>query len=33
VRHVGWIPEQLAYKGQFELKGMLVFDVELMKIQ
>ena len=28
-----WIPEQLAYKGQHEPKGMLVFDVELIKIQ
>jgi peptidylprolyl isomerase len=28
-----WIPEQLAYKGQREPKGMLVFDVELIKIQ
>jgi FKBP-type peptidyl-prolyl cis-trans isomerase len=28
-----WIPEQLAYRGQHEPKGMLVFDVELIKIQ
>src|ERR1700730_11299399 len=28
-----WIPEQLAYKGQHEPKGTLVFDVELIKIQ
>jgi FKBP-type peptidyl-prolyl cis-trans isomerase len=28
-----WIPEQLAYKGQHEPKGTLVFDVELLKIQ
>jgi len=28
-----WIPESLAYKGDFEPKGMLVFDVELLKIQ
>jgi FKBP-type peptidyl-prolyl cis-trans isomerase len=28
-----WIPEPLAYKGQREPKGMLVFDVELIKIQ
>ena len=28
-----WIPEQLAYKGQRDPKGMLVFDVELIKIQ
>ncbi len=28
-----WIPEPLAYKGQREPKGMLVFDVELLKIQ
>jgi FKBP-type peptidyl-prolyl cis-trans isomerase len=28
-----WIPERLAYKGQHEPKGMLVFDVELLKIQ
>jgi peptidylprolyl isomerase len=27
-----WIPEALAYKGQREPKGMLVFDVELMSI-
>jgi len=28
-----WIPENLAYKGQRPPLGMLVFDVELMKIQ
>jgi peptidylprolyl isomerase len=28
-----WIPETLAYKGQRDPKGMLVFDVELLKIQ
>jgi peptidylprolyl isomerase len=28
-----WIPEALAYKGQREPKGMLVFDVELIKIE
>ena len=28
-----WIPEQLAYKGQHEPKGLLVFDVELLKIE
>ena len=28
-----WIPEYLAYKGQSEPRGMLVFDVELIKIQ
>jgi len=28
-----WIPEALAYKGQRDPKGMLVFDVELIKIQ
>ena len=28
-----WIPEELAYKGQREPKGMLVFDVELLEIQ
>jgi len=28
-----WIPEALAYKGQRDPKGMLVFDVELLKIQ
>lgn len=27
-----WIPEPLAYKGQREPKGMLVFDVQLMKM-
>ena len=27
-----WIPEQLAYKGRFPPNGMLVFDVELIKI-
>jgi peptidylprolyl isomerase len=27
-----WIPESLAYKGQREPKGMLVFDVELIDI-
>ncbi len=27
-----WIPEALAYKGQSDPKGMLVFDVELIKI-
>jgi peptidylprolyl isomerase len=28
-----WIPEELAYKGQSAPYGMLVFDVELLKIQ
>ena len=28
-----WIPEALAYKGQREPKGMLVFDIELIKIR
>ena len=28
-----WIPEPLAYKGQRDPKGMLVFDIELIKIQ
>ena len=28
-----WIPENLAYKGKSAPYGMLVFDVELMKIQ
>jgi peptidylprolyl isomerase len=28
-----WIPEALAYKGQRDPKGMLVFDIELIKIQ
>jgi peptidylprolyl isomerase len=28
-----WIPEGLAYKGQGPVNGMLVFDVELVKIQ
>jgi FKBP-type peptidyl-prolyl cis-trans isomerase len=28
-----WIPEPLAYKGQHEPRGMLVFDVELLKIE
>ena len=28
-----WIPEALAYKGEREPKGMLVFDVELIRIQ
>jgi peptidylprolyl isomerase len=27
-----WIPEPLAYRGEREPKGMLVFDVELLKI-
>ncbi len=27
-----WIPESLAYKGQREPKGMLVFDVELLSV-
>mgnify|MGYP001198624802 CR=1 FL=1 len=27
-----WIPEPLAYRGEREPKGMLVFDVELIKI-
>ena len=27
-----WIPEALAYRGQRDPKGMLVFDVELIKI-
>ena len=28
-----WIPEALAYKGQREPKGMLVFDIELLSIR
>ena len=28
-----WIPEPLAYKGRRDPKGMLVFDIELIKIQ
>ena len=28
-----WIPQDLAYKGQREPYGMLVFDIELLKIQ
>jgi peptidylprolyl isomerase len=28
-----WIPEKLAYKGQSPPYGMLVFDVELVKIE
>jgi len=28
-----WIPEKLAYQGRQEPRGMLVFDVELLKIQ
>ena len=28
-----WIPEPLAYGGEHEPKGMLVFDVELLKIE
>jgi FKBP-type peptidyl-prolyl cis-trans isomerase len=28
-----WIPESLAYKGQSPPFGLLVFDVELIKIQ
>jgi peptidylprolyl isomerase len=28
-----WIPERLAYRGERDPKGMLVFDVELLKIQ
>jgi FKBP-type peptidyl-prolyl cis-trans isomerase len=28
-----WIPERLAYKGEKEPYGVLVFDVELIKIQ
>jgi FKBP-type peptidyl-prolyl cis-trans isomerase len=28
-----WIPEALAYKGQSEPRGLLVFDVELVKIK
>jgi len=28
-----WIPEQIAYGGTREPKGMLVFDIELLKIQ
>jgi FKBP-type peptidyl-prolyl cis-trans isomerase len=27
-----WIPEELAYKGKEGPQGMLVFDVELVKI-
>ena len=28
-----WIPEPLAYGGKRDPKGMLVFDIELLKIQ
>ena len=28
-----WIPENLAYRGVREPKGMLVFDVQLLEIQ
>ena len=28
-----WIPEPLAYKGRRDPEGMLVFDIELIKIQ
>jgi peptidylprolyl isomerase len=28
-----WIPESLAYKGQRDPRGMLVFDVELLRIE
>jgi peptidylprolyl isomerase len=28
-----WIPEEIAYGGRREPKGMLVFDIELLKIQ
>ncbi|HUK35975.1 MAG TPA: FKBP-type peptidyl-prolyl cis-trans isomerase [Vicinamibacterales bacterium] len=28
-----WIPEALAYRGEHDPKGMLVFDVELLKIE
>jgi peptidylprolyl isomerase len=28
-----WIPEALAYRGEHEPKGMLVFDVQLLKIE
>ena len=28
-----WVPEKLAYKGQGPVNGMLVFDIELIKIQ
>jgi peptidylprolyl isomerase len=28
-----WIPEALAYRGQLEPRGMLVFDIELLKIE
>jgi len=28
-----WIPEKLAYKGQSAPYGMLVFDIELLKVQ
>jgi peptidylprolyl isomerase len=28
-----WIPEPLAYRGEYGPKGMLVFDVELLKIE
>ena len=28
-----WIPENLAYRGQSPPSGLLVFDVELIKIQ
>jgi FKBP-type peptidyl-prolyl cis-trans isomerase len=28
-----WIPEELAYQGRQDPKGMLVFDVELIKIE
>ena len=27
-----WIPEKLAYQGRQEPRGLLVFDVELLKI-
>jgi FKBP-type peptidyl-prolyl cis-trans isomerase len=28
-----WIPEKLAYKGESEPLGQLVFDVELLKVE
>ena len=28
-----WIPQELAYKGESAPYGMLVFDVELLKIE
>ena len=28
-----WVPQKLAYKGEGDPKGMLVFDIELVEIQ